>query len=298
MNIIVGEVKSNIESGLQTKLESAGSISYVQDLDGLTKEQYKSCEILAINPDIVGWEITNKTLDKFVTLKAIFTVTTSLSMLDLDYCEKRNIKVQNTSNYSTQAVAEYAIWMMLSLARKLPIIMNHQHKDGYYNELFLQDEIKGKKAGIIGYGDIGKEIADLCASLGMDILVTSPNSKSKHYSNVSLNELLTKSDYVFPCYKNDKSTIGLLDKAKFKQGASVISIISAKFISVDYLRDNIEKGILKGLAYEADEMDKSGYNIFTPPSLAWYSQESIDRGNRIWFQNIQSFAAGFGNSTL
>lgn len=279
--ITIVEQNQNISRDLKQKLKAVSKVSFVPSFEKLTKEHYSETKVLAINPDLINWNVPISVLDKFKDLKYICVATTSVEMLNLDYCESKGIKIKNVANYSTQAVAEYAIWMMLSLARKLPIILNHKYD---YTPKFLQTEIKGKTAGIIGYGHIGKEIARLCHGLGMNIVVYSPHSKSKKFTNMALDDILRVSDVIFPSYTGNEETKQLLKDKSFKRGAFVVSITGA--IPIRYLKDLVMQKRLGGLAYEAEKMITSDFNIFTPPPLAWYTTRSLERGNKKWIDNI------------
>ena len=91
-------------------------------------------------------------------------INNSFDWIDLDYCRENNIAVTNIPKYSTNSVAEYAVFYMMSLAKKLPLQMKNNFKEEYVDSM-KNTEIFGKTVGIIGLGTIGSSIAEICNRL-------------------------------------------------------------------------------------------------------------------------------------
>ena len=186
----------------------------------------------------------------------------------------------NTPNYSTESVAEYAIWMMLSLVRKLPKIFSG--KMNLLSTHSLQEETKGKVMGVIGLGNIGNRIAEYGDRLGMKVIYFSKSDKDTFFERMTLKKLLKASDFIFPCYEINKNTKKLLDSnllGLLKETAYFISILGDSGFDCNYLKKRVAKGKLAGLAFESESQwkKKRKSNIFTPPPVAWYTKESQKR---------------------
>ena len=112
---------------------------------------------IALDPDIVGWEFKNETIDKIPNLKAICLETTGYEWVDGTYCAEKGIVVTNVPHYATNSVAEKCVMMALALAKKYPLFV----KEGKMNwdEPFIGEDMYDKPTDIIGFGAIGHALA-------------------------------------------------------------------------------------------------------------------------------------------
>ena len=127
---VIGSKKDFNEQQIK-RLEKLGKLLFIEEVKDKYKEEYvnsKEEKILVIDPDMIGWEFPNDLIDKIPNLKAISLMSTSYSYVDIDYCNKNGIVVTNVPKYSTDSVAEYACFLMMALARKLPIQMKNEFR--------------------------------------------------------------------------------------------------------------------------------------------------------------------------
>ena len=137
---------------LLAKLKDAGvelavtkDIAPISDCEALFAGDEE--RILCVNPDYVGWKLTVDDYKDIPNLKAILGAATSFSWIDASYANDNRITIANVRNFSTQAVAEWAITMLLNLARQTPRLI----KDNFpldFDKDFMKYrgiEIKGKR---------------------------------------------------------------------------------------------------------------------------------------------------------
>lgn len=133
-------------------------------------EKLKDKDVLVIRSKNV---ITKDIIDKACegnTLKLIIRSGVGLDNIDVEYANKKGIKVLNTPNCSTRSVAELTIGQIITLSRFINI-SNITMRDGKWNKnIYVGTEIYGKTLGIIGLGRIGKAVAKLAHLLGMNII--------------------------------------------------------------------------------------------------------------------------------
>lgn len=251
--------------------------------------------LLVPDPDVFDWKIPNNTLTNLKKLKAICLPTTSYEMLDLEYCKHKNILVTTTPDYSTEAVAEYAIWMLLSLVRKLPLMAAGKIHPS--SEQSIQEETRGKVMGIIGLGKIGRRIAEYGYRMGMKVIYWSRSRKDTFFERWSIENVLKHADYLFPCYSINEETENLLNTELLqlvKKSAYFISINRKDGFHVRFLEKRVRQKKLAGLAYEADNAEKLAktVNIFTPPPVAWYTKEARETCYETLTETIVSVICG------
>lgn len=261
-------------------------------------------KVVGVSPGVTEWKFPLGIIKSIKNLKGICTKSAWAFYIDVEYCKQNGVIVCNTPAANSQSVAEYAIWMMLSLARKLPLQMEEGFKKAT-DKNHLQTEISGKKIGVVGLGNIGSRIAQMGKGMGMEVVYWSPKSRSKKYEYADLDRLLKTSDFIFNCIEAMESTKNFFDKNK-------LSLLNknSHFISVmggmgwgpednDYLVKMLNEDKLAGLAIE-NEHDhgyrvprvKKGKNIFLPGAFAWYTKEAVQRTEEKWTESIVGIAKG------
>jgi D-3-phosphoglycerate dehydrogenase len=111
-------------------------------------------------------------------------------------------------------------------------------------------ELKASTVGVIGYGQIGREVVRLCKALGMRILIHDPYKKVKQ---VSLDKLLKESDYVVPLAVATAETENLIDKnalTRMKRGACLINVSRGNLVDEAALESALDSGHLAGVAMD------------------------------------------------
>jgi len=285
MKIIIVDKMERFRVKQIKELQRTGEVLFTSldrnALNTLPKNIYKDEVILMPDPDVFEWNLGKKELRGFKKLKAICLPTTAFDWIDTEYCRRNNIVICNNPHYSTEAVAEYAIWMMLSLARKTPLMINGSLKS--FDQKALQTETRQKVMGIIGLGNIGTRIAEYGDRMGMRVIYHSKSKKDTFFQKVSLKKLLKTADFIFPTFAVNKQTKQLLTKENInliKPTSFIISIIDKNAINYAYLVRQVNQEKLAGFAYETTTFDgqrKYKKNILAVPPLAWYSKESLER---------------------
>lgn len=302
MDIIIINQKNHFSQEQIKKLEKLGKVIFIETTNYQNNSIFGSDKekIIAVGPELVDWKFPNEFIEKIKNLKAVCIPTTSFSWIDGKFLRSKGIDFLNVPKYSTESVAEYAISLMLNLAKKLPLIIKNNWKLDY--EEHRGWEVKGKTIGIVGLGSIGTRIAELGKGMGMNVIYWSRKSKDKRFQYNSLENLLSASDFIFPTLVRNEETEKILDKKMLdlmKEGSFIVSITGNDLFDLDYAISLIKKGKLAGLAFESDKytinnfkFEKFGGNILVTPPIAWYTKEAVERDFRIWVENIESVVIG------
>lgn len=248
--------------------------------------------ILCINPDYVGWKLSENDYKNIPNLKAILGAATAFSWVDMSYATKHNIPVCNIKNFATEAVAEWAILMMFNVARQTPRLI----KDNFpldFDKDFMKYrgiELHGKTAGIIGMGHIGNEIANRCAGLGMKVVYWSRVKKPNNYDYVQLTELMTNADVIFPTMALNDESKGLLTPkllSSMKQSTIFISIVHDLF-DKQVILEMVKTGKLFGFGFEAEpgSFNKYDGNVWAAPAYAWVTSSTMHNSMVKWVENM------------
>ena len=301
MKLYITYTRNSFTDNQLQQLSSIGEVIFLEDLFDLDKAPYLNNndeKILMIDPDWYNWDVNANHLSKIKNLKGICLSTTAFDWIDLKYCKENNIVVCNIPKYSTDSVAEYAIFLMMCLAKKYPIQAKTDFKMDY-SKYMLNTEIRNKTAGIIGLGTIGTKIANLCNALGMNVIYWNRSKKDSKYEKVDIETIFIKADFIFPTFATNDDTKKLItdELINTMNGNALINVINnpRELYNHDLLINRAEKEEIS-YAFELYGNEKKMYdykgNIMATAPYAFYTTEAIDRLVAIWCENIAALANG------
>ena len=278
-------------------------VAYPKDTDPQVQiERAKDADILMI----ANMPLSGEVIRACKNLKFIDVAFTGIDHVDLAAATEMGIKVSNAAGYSTQAVAEIALCMMLSLLRNIPQV-EQRCRQGQTKDGLVGCELLGKTVGIIGAGAIGCRTAELCRAFGCRILgykrhVT--GNEPSFIEFVSLDELLKNSDIVSlhcPINQESKHLINAQSIAKMKKGAYLINTARGPVVDSQALAYALNSGYLAGAGIDVFEQEPPlstdhpllhSKNTIVTPHVAFASAESMVARAEIVFDNIQSYLSG------
>ena len=254
--------------------------------------------LLYLNPDYVSWKLTADDYKNIPNLKGIFGAATSFSWIDTSYATEHDIPVSNIKGFSAEAVAEWAIMMMLNVARQTPRLI----KDGFpldFDKDFMKYrgvELHDKIAGIVGLGKIGTLIAQRCKGLGMEVMYWSKNSRSDEFSYVELPELMANADVIFPIMAVNEETKGIITNEllhAMKPSAILIDETNHLFDQAEVFKMVCE-GKLYGFGFEAkpESFDKYEGNVWAAPAYGWATDSAMAASVRMQVENMVATTKG------
>lgn len=301
MKIYITYTKNNFTDKQLEELSKVGEIIFLEDTFDLDKAPYlndSNEKILVADPDWYDWDINEEHLKKIENLKAVCLSTTAYDWIDLDYCQKNNILVTNIPKYSTDSVAEYAIFLMMCLAKKFPLQLKNDYKMEYSIPM-LTTEIRNKTVGIIGLGTIGTKIAEMCKSLGMSVIYWNRTEKNNDYKKVDLETIFTTADFIIPAFATNEETKKIITDElirKMSNNAFINIINNPEEIYNHQLFLKLAEEEKISYAFEIYGNEKKMYdykgNIMATAPYAFYTKEAIDRLVDIWCKNVIAIAKG------
>lgn len=247
------------------------------DLEKIKSLFFAEEYILIVNPTYLkdNWNaFPVERVKRMKGLKALCLTTSSYSWIDTKKLAQMGIIVTNIPGAPTEAVAEFNIYMMLSLLRKLPLIVKNNWNMDYDN--FLNEEFKDLNVGILGLGRIGSRLAELCKGLGLNVSYWNRTKKKTVYKTKSLNQLFKESDVIFNTLATPPELKGFINKkllSKLKRTAIIVSTSDTHIFDKDFILDQVAKNNLGGYAFENKDKkikDLKG-NVMVFPEQAYYT---------------------------
>lgn len=278
------------------ELNKFRELIFLESYFDLDKANYLNDEeekILMADPEWYKWNLRKEHISKIKNLKGICINTTAFDWIDWQYCKDNEIIVTHTPKYSTDSVAEYAIFLLMCLAKKLPIQIKTNYKMEYNHEM-LNTEIKGKIVGIIGLGTIGTRVAELCDNLGMKVIYWSKSPKENNYNRVEIDDIFKNADYIIPTFATNDETRKIIsdDRIKMMNGNGLINIIINP-VEIYNHRLVLEKAEKDEISYAFEIYDNTTLNdykgnVMATAPYSFYTKESIDRLVSLWCDNTMS----------
>jgi lactate dehydrogenase-like 2-hydroxyacid dehydrogenase len=281
--------------------------TYESTEPGQVVDRCKGKEIVIINKV----EMNEEVLQQLPDLKLICVAATGINNVDLNYAKKNGIEVMNVAGYSTDSVAQLAFTMLLYLVNK-PYYYDAYVKSGAYsrsgsfthhNEPFW--ELKGKRMGIIGLGSIGRQVARIAESFGMEVIFYSTTGRNNHvsYKRFELSDLLKSSDVVSihaPLNNQTRDLITLKEMKLMRPCAILLNLGRGGIVNEKDLARALNENIIA--AAGIDVMEQEPINADNPllklfnkekilitPHMAWASKESRELLVEKIARNIDSY---------
>ena len=243
------------------------------------------------------------------SVKLICEAGTGYNNLDLEAAREKGIRVCNVPNYSTQRVAQTVLLLMLDLASS----MTRQHRmlargdhSNFTDRLSVDHiELNGKTLGVVGIGNIGREVIRVAQALDMKILATAhhqrPDEDGIHY--VPLKELLSESDFIsLHCPLTDETRHMIDEEAisLMKPGAYIINTARGALIDEKALIRALEERRIAGAGLDVQETEPPAEdsplyrldNVVLTPHMGWRGLETRRRLVDKVRQDIEAFCSG------
>lgn len=248
--------------------------------------------------------ISENIIESCKNLKMISVAFAGVDHIPVDLCTQKNILVSNAAGYSNHAVAELTIGSAINLLRKINW-GNQQTRNGLNREGFLGGELYGKTFGIIGLGQIGKEVAHLANAFGCKVLAH--NRSSKNVPNVefcSLEYLLKTSDVIslhVPLAKETKHLIRENEIHLMKETSILINTARGPIVDYKFLSKALNNKKIAGAAidvYEKEPPLEKDHVLFDAPNtillphIGYATKEAIELRGKIVIENIKKWLNG------
>ena len=254
--------------------------------------------------------VTSEVMDRCPNLKYIGLFATGYNNIDIPAAKEHGITVCNAGSYSTYAVAQQTFAYMLHYSSSIDRYDALVKEGGWINSRTFSKfpiptyELYGKTLSVIGFGSIGRTVANIASAFGMNVLV---NTRTKPdncpYELVTLEEAFSRGDFVtVHCPLTDK-TQGLINAhnlSLMKKTAVIINTARGGITDEQALADALNSGkiaaaytdVLVSEPMSPDTPLKSAKNCIITPHCAWAPLETRERLVGIVMDNIRGFLNG------
>lgn len=271
-----------------------------------TCERVKEAEVIVTNKVVIN----DAVMEAAPSLKLICVAATGTNNIDHDAAARRAIAVKNVAGYSTDAVVQHTFSMLFYLMGHSRYYDEYVKNGSWQKEAVFAhigpsfSELCGKTWGIIGLGEIGRNVARIASAFGANVCYYSTSGKNENseYEKTTLSRLIENSDIISihaPLNASTEHLISHSELLQMKDGAVLLNLGRGGIVDEDALSVIIDvKPIFVGLDVLAKEPMKTPHpllgvkhpeRLYITPHIAWTSREARERLIVATIENIEKF---------
>jgi D-3-phosphoglycerate dehydrogenase / 2-oxoglutarate reductase len=251
-------------------------------------EQVKDAHALAV----IARRISAETIAALNCCELIQTLSVGYECVDVAAATAAGIPVCNTPAYCTDEVASHALTLLMTVARKIPIIQPAT-RGGTWDYNFTRPifSFRGKTLGILGMGRVGRALVPKAKGLGIRVCAYDPYLDDDIFAMMEVDrcyelaDILQESDYLSihtPLTPETRQMIGKVELGLMKSSAVIVNTARGGIWDEDAVAEALGKGTIAGAATDVlgSEPPDTGHpfltlqNMLVTPHVAWYSEES------------------------
>lgn len=314
-----------LKRACEGKFEYQLTVEPLNSLFEVSKEQEDAQVISCFTTSRISQDV----LEKFKNLELIALRSVGFNHIDIDYCKKNNIFVENTPNYGNMTVAEFALALLLDVTRKVTYSANNLKNSIVDAKCTIGIEIFGKTIGIVGLGAIGSEMARLAHGIGLKILgydlVEKEDLKEKyHVQYTDFETLIKNSDFISLHSPLTRDNFHMFNKDVFdmmRPNSIIVNTARGELIDTQALYNSLSEKKIAGAGLDVleseDTLTDVEYlvdvgrmspqalqktvlnnrlmkldNVIVTPHIAYDTNEAINRILNTAISNINAFIEG------
>jgi len=251
-------------------------------------------------------------LSQLPNLRLIAIAATGFDNIDLDYCRQRGIAVCNVRGYAANSVSEHVLMLILALRRNLISYREDvqrgrwQHSKQFCLFTHPLKDLRGSTLGIVGYGSIGRAVAQLAESIGMRVLISEhKNAGTARAGRTSFDETLRRSDVLTlhcPLTVKTQNMLGRSEFEMMKRDSLLINTARGGLVEEAALIEALRNGSIAGAGFDvlSEEPPRKGDallaldlpNFIVTPHIAWASNEAMQALADQLVDNIEACLRG------
>lgn len=268
-------------------------------------DRCKDAQIIITNKVLIDKEL----LDNTPFLKLVCITATGMNNVDLEYAKQKGVVVKNAAGYSTQSVTQLTFAMLFYLVNHMNYYVDYGLNRWVDAPTFTNLskpfwEISGKRWGIIGLGEIGKNVARAASGFGCEVVYFSTSGANNHdtYKRLELEELLQSCDIISihaPLNAHTKDLINKTNLPLLKDKAILLNLGRGGIVNemdicseIDIKEIYFGTDVLESEPMKADSpyrLVQQTHRLCITPHIAWGSIEAREKLVAITQENIKEF---------
>lgn len=241
-------------------------------------------------------------LDALPALRAVVLYATGYDHIDVELLASRDIGLTVLPDYATNAVAEHAMAMLLSMATRLHLAHGRSRGTAPTDASLRGIELAGRTMGVLGVGRIGTRVAQLGAAFGMRVIGYDHSpaaigaARHEGITMTTWDRVLAEADALMVCASHSydaPAVVGLDELDQMRSDAFVINVARAALVDTAAATAAIRAGAVRGYAVDDVVLDPgvdgdllAEGRVLQTAHSAWWRDEVLDRGRRMWAEHL------------
>ncbi|MCB0308809.1 MAG: phosphoglycerate dehydrogenase [Bdellovibrionales bacterium] len=251
---------------------SAQGLKDLEQLNGVTLEVKTGLSEEELIANLAGVEallvrsqtkVTENMLNYAQDLRLVARAGQGCDNIDIEAATKRGVAVMNTPAKNSSAAAEHAVAMMFALSRNIPQAHRDLTKGLWERSKYMGVELVGKTLGLVGLGNVGRQVAWRALGLKMKVLAYDPFVTSQAMGQIdvvkaTMEEITARADYISLHMTLNEDTKHMINEdvfSKMKPGMRLVNCARGGLIDEAALLKALEKGIVQGAALDVFETE-------------------------------------------
>jgi D-3-phosphoglycerate dehydrogenase len=296
----------DLDRSFEPRTDSERKLREYQGSPDEVAERMPGIEVLVVQ----GAPVTDAVLDASRELRLVCCARGGPVNVDIDAVSDRGLPLVGTPGKNAEAVADLTIAFLVMLARGLPTAQRfleegNQLRDNWEGAKFMGSDLRRHVLGLVGYGQIGRRVAQRALPFGMTVVAYDPYASvdSPIEQVESLDDLLERADFVSLHARATADNENLIDAAalaRMKPGAFLVNTARETLVDEDALDEALESGRLGGAALDVVRTTSAQVrhrllrhdNVVLTPHLGGATHETLLQGAEMIADEIVRFAAG------
>lgn len=258
-----------------------------------------SIDLSSIDNLLLHSRLSDDLLRQMINCKYIGIRAHNIDYINVDLAKKMGIEVRGLQKqHGVNAVAEHTVALIFALAKNLLPAHQNISEGKWRKNLTFNVELKGKTVGIIGNGQIGQRVAEICKLLGMKTIIAGKPNETKN-GELLIDQVLAEADIItlhLSPHPQNKNYFDNQKISKLKEGAILINTARGSVLDYNALLNQLENG--RDLRVGLDVFPEEPYlenqfstfnNVLLTPHLAYYTAECINNMNDELLENLLEF---------
>lgn len=284
-------------------------------IETISLADYEESELEAVWPRIHAiiarsFHVDTEIIEKATQLEIIAQHGVGLDYIDVDAATKAGVYVTNAPRTNTVSVAEFTMTFILMLSKNLiPGLELNKSGNTQRKDEYIGTDIVGKTLGIVGFGNIGKKLAELAYGMGMKVTAYDPYVSADEFEQYhaeqmdNLDDIFPLVDYLslhMPGIESLKGMINVKRLSSMKKTAYLINCARGMLVNEADLTEALETGMIAGAALDvtcreplpADSILLRTPNLYITPHMAAITKESLARMSETAVRNVIAALSG------